>query len=323
MSRTLGRVISALEITTFCWLPPERLETGFSGLGDLDPEAAHEVARALGLGASGQGGRRVVNWFSAESVMFSRIDMIWDQAIALAVLGDQRDATLDPGRDPRRAERPAVEPHLAAGMAVQPDDAFEELAAPRAHQAVEPEDLAGMRPRARRDRPPARRPRRGRVTFSARKTRRPTGASRGGKSLEASPIIALDDPGQVDPVHRPGAGDDPVPQHGDVVADPDQFLEPMARYRRCRRPCAQSRRSPGTAPRLPPPTAPKSARQGSGSARSRSAPWRSRRSAAGRCAASRAAHLGRCPARAAPSIRPVLRAARPVDSSRDACISLP
>ena len=32
MSRIFGPVISALEITTFCWFPPDRLETGCSGL---------------------------------------------------------------------------------------------------------------------------------------------------------------------------------------------------------------------------------------------------------------------------------------------------
>ena len=35
MSRIFGEVISALPITTFCWFPPERLETGFSGLAIL------------------------------------------------------------------------------------------------------------------------------------------------------------------------------------------------------------------------------------------------------------------------------------------------
>ena len=52
ISSTFGSVISALPITTFCWLPPDSDETSCAGIGDLDRQLAdHRADRAL-LGAA-------------------------------------------------------------------------------------------------------------------------------------------------------------------------------------------------------------------------------------------------------------------------------
>ena len=58
ISRTFGLVISALPITTFCWLPPESALIGFSGLATLIAELAHEVAHPRRLGPEARGGSR-------------------------------------------------------------------------------------------------------------------------------------------------------------------------------------------------------------------------------------------------------------------------
>ena len=73
-----------------------------------------------------------------------------------------------------------------------------------------------------------------------------------------------------------------VAQHGDVVADADQLLQPVRDVDDADALRLQVARSPGTAPPPRRPTAPRSARPGSGCARPAPAPWRSRRSAAGR-----------------------------------------
>ena len=66
-----------------------------------------------------------------------------DQAVALAILGDEREAAGDATSDVALAHRLAFDEDEAGRHWMATHDAFQELAAPGAHQSVEADDLAG------------------------------------------------------------------------------------------------------------------------------------------------------------------------------------
>ena len=116
ISSTFGLVISALPITTFCWLPPESALIGFSGLATLIA-SSRTKSRTRAASAARLRWKPRVKSPSEASDMFSRTDMIWIVPERLAVLGDQRDPPRDPPRDVRSRERLAVEEERARSHA--------------------------------------------------------------------------------------------------------------------------------------------------------------------------------------------------------------
>ncbi len=98
ISSTFGFVISALPMTTFCWLPPDSALIGFSGLATLIASSRTKSFTRADL-------RRDVQVEPAGEVAERRqrqvlaTDMIWIGAERLAVLRDQRDAPRDPPGD--------------------------------------------------------------------------------------------------------------------------------------------------------------------------------------------------------------------------------
>ena len=114
-----------------------------------------------------------------------------------------------------------------SGMAVAAHDAVEELAAAGAHQAIDAEDLApAERQRDVVDRKAAGGARQGDV-LGAEHLGADRMADRLGEVLGVRADHLADDPGDVDIRHALLAGDAPVAQHGDEVADADQLLQAM------------------------------------------------------------------------------------------------
>ena len=92
--------------------------------------------------------------------MFSRTDMIWIVPSALRSSGISAIPRAIRPATSFALERLAVEEEAPGRMRVLRHDHLEELGPPRAHQPVDPDDLArAQRQRHRVDRPPAARPR--------------------------------------------------------------------------------------------------------------------------------------------------------------------
>ena len=90
-----GLVISALPITTFCWLPPDSEVTSSVRVGDLDREIADRICATACFSALPRmwKQRREARQAGQRQVAGDREDR--HQALALAVLRDQREAAPD------------------------------------------------------------------------------------------------------------------------------------------------------------------------------------------------------------------------------------
>ena len=139
-----GPAISHLAMTTFCWLPPERLLAGCRSIGpDL-------MLQRLGdLGAGGEAARRrstpsgvAAKRGSAASAMFSAIGtfIISPSSRRFSVMKAMRAAMAR--RGVIAATGAAADDELAAVEAVEAEQDAGELGAAGAHQPEEPDDLA-------------------------------------------------------------------------------------------------------------------------------------------------------------------------------------
>ncbi len=106
-------------------------------------------------------------------------------------------------------------------------DAFDKLGPPRAHQPVKPDDFALSDGQADViDCMAATGAGQG-DGFGAKHLGPEIGRGQTGKFLRPLTDHRADDPGDVHARHRAVAGDQPVAQDGDVVADPDQLVQPV------------------------------------------------------------------------------------------------
>ena len=143
ISSTFGAVSSALPITTFCWLPPDSDETGSAGSATLIDRSAHLALHLVGLAREPECGRYSGKLAEARHGQILGDGQDRHQPVALAVLGDQREAAGDAAADVALAHRLAVDEDAAGRQRMATHHAFEELAASRPHQAVDADDLAG------------------------------------------------------------------------------------------------------------------------------------------------------------------------------------
>ena len=88
-----GRVISALPITTFCWLPPDSERPRLSGLATLIESSRRNSRLPRSFCAADMKRRAKAPEAGQCHVARDRQDL--DQSVALAVLRDQRDAARD------------------------------------------------------------------------------------------------------------------------------------------------------------------------------------------------------------------------------------
>ncbi len=142
ISSTFGLVISALPMTTFCWLPPDIEVTSKSGLGALI-ERSRIASRMAFFSAPPLIWKTACEAAEAGQRQVAGDGQDLHQAFALPVLRDQGKAAPDAAGGVALANFLAVDEDLAGRVHVAAHDAFEELAAPGAHQAIDAEDLAG------------------------------------------------------------------------------------------------------------------------------------------------------------------------------------
>ena len=141
---TSGWAISHLAMTTFCWLPPERVATGCLGRADLDVELLDGgVDRGAGAGLVDQRAAGDAGEGGGEQVVGDRAGE--HQALGLAVLGDEGDAGgagLGGGGRGREAAGGA-EANLALDAAEHAEEREQQLLLALAVEAAEADDLAG------------------------------------------------------------------------------------------------------------------------------------------------------------------------------------
>src|SRR6185437_14591656 len=140
---------------------------------------------------------------------------------------DQCKTTGNAAADVLFAHRAALHENTPRSHAVAAHHAFEEFAAPRPHQAIEADNLA----RADRQRNVVNRVASGEAwktdVLRPERLAAETVIARGRKVLGVRTDHLPDDPVKAGPLHRAGAGDPPVSQHGDEIADAHQLLEPV------------------------------------------------------------------------------------------------
>ena len=193
-----GAVASHLPMTTFCWLPPERRGRRLLDAGAADAEAADGVAGDARPRRRGR--RRPKRRDAAER---GQRDVVADrggeeQALGLAVLGDERDAGRRAARGRGDVDGAAVEADAAGGAAVGgAEERLEDLGAAGAEQAADAEDLAGVQVEvdAVSTRRQPWRPGTSRVRPRTERTTGPVGGAARGRAAGVSrPTIARDEP---------------------------------------------------------------------------------------------------------------------------------
>ena len=139
---TRGLTDSILAIATFCWLPPESVETGSSMRPRWRPRRSPQLGRLprLPLRVDGAPAGRDLPQVERRDVGGDR--QVEEDAVALAVLGEVDEAAVDAVAIGADRQRHAVERDLAPGAGLQAADALDDLAAPGPDQPGDPEDLA-------------------------------------------------------------------------------------------------------------------------------------------------------------------------------------
>ena len=144
MMRTSQSAASHLARLTFCWLPPESWPACWSGEASPD---AQPIGVLVDQATARPGRRTSPSRASRRHTVTADVagdGLVEEEALLLAVLGDVADPVPvqgvahvpDPGRTP-------VHPHLAGGDPVEAEQRLGQLAAARADQPVQADDLAG------------------------------------------------------------------------------------------------------------------------------------------------------------------------------------
>ena len=122
-----GSLASARAMTTFCWLPPDRPETGSSGPGRLDRQVLDHAARRAGPGGGALMNPCGPSRSGTVRVALSAIDMSGTKPWWCRSCGtNPTPAASAAGTLPGRGRRPAISTVPARGRA-QPDDRLGDL----------------------------------------------------------------------------------------------------------------------------------------------------------------------------------------------------
>ena len=120
-----GRTDSILAIATFCWLPPDSVETGSSMPPRLRPSRSPSAVACAVLRLARRSCPRRETCSRSSAEMFAAIGRSRKHAVALAVLGEVDDAVVDAVAVGADRQRLAVERDLAGRARPQPADALE------------------------------------------------------------------------------------------------------------------------------------------------------------------------------------------------------
>ena len=150
-----------------------------------------------------------------------------DQARSLAVLGNHGDAPRDPFANVGAGELTAVEANAAAHVRVEAEQALHQFSAPRAHEAVEAQNLSRANVEGHVAETGSAWCRRQLQILDGenRRSRRPP-AMRGGRG-SVSAGHSPHDPRDIDVGTRRMTDHETVAQHGHVIGHRQQLLEPV------------------------------------------------------------------------------------------------
>ena len=180
---------------TFCWLPPERCRPRSS-----DARACARRNRCMPLGRRSlsissllqrRSRREWARGSRCSSTMFSATGKLEHQPVALAVLGDVRDAQLDDVAAGRRASRDVLADQDRPVPAIVPQagERLDQLGLAVALHAGDADDLARVHRQARPRRPRCCRGRRGRASRARQHRRAGLAAALSTSSCTSRPTI--------------------------------------------------------------------------------------------------------------------------------------